>query len=213
MTWLRAQPFLLQCWTTFFTSLSSLTQPKGVLVQFVVFFLPTRIFWVLLLKGFLFRHTICLSFTHSPSLQNHTHTHTILCTAQSCPPLCPASREPRGRYKLRGGTIKSYNVYHCETPKEIKVVLLVELRCNLKPCLLARSSFPRRMDVRNGWVFKLCSHKEKSLVPMRPLWNSITHVSLVHGSNHTLTLIRDCVCVMSKMLFSVRQEWIQGSFG
>lgn len=128
---------------------------------------------------------------------------TIFCSAQSNPPIWLGSRGQRGRYQVDGGTIKSYNVHHCDVPTEIKVVLSAEPRCNPKPCLLEGSSFPRSMDICNGWVFKQCSHEETSPVPRRPLCNPITHGRLVHGSNHTLT---------HRGWVDVQQEWIQWIF-
>ena len=140
-------------------------------------------------------------FTTPPS--KHTHIRPLRCTVLSS---LMSSREPRGRYKLQGGTIKSYNVYYCETPTEIKVVLLAEPRCNLKPCLLARSSFPRRMDVCNGWVvFKLCSHKEKSSgthetpVKLNHTWQPGSWIKPHLDSDQRL-------CVTTEMLFFVRQD-------
>lgn len=154
---------------------------------------PTKPLWVLLLKALLFLsikgtkpHKQSVFPSLAPSLQAHTSL------APYSPIFLCAPRELCGGYESSGGTIKLYNTYHCEMSRDIKVILLVDLRCNLKPRLLTGTSFPRRMDVCNDWVFKLCSHKEKKLVPMRPLCNSITQGSLVHGSNHASDLIRDC---------------------
>lgn len=90
------------CWSIF-----SLQIPLGPTAKEIFFFYPIES-----------REPVIQSVL--PSFLSPPSTHTILCTRQTHPPLCPASRRLCGRYKLRGVAIKSYNAQHCETLKRSK---------------------------------------------------------------------------------------------
>lgn len=137
--------YSVQQFFIFFTSLSCLRQHKGVWVHF---FLqnplgPTakRFFFLSRESRKSDTQSALPSLTAPPSKNSYTPSFAL--HSSILPYVLPS--ELCGRYKLRGGTIKSYNVWHCETPKGIKVILLVGMRCNLKPCLWG-------VHFREGWM-------------------------------------------------------------